>query len=240
MKDCRLPKGYEDQCCLNHCGMCTLDTADFRDIDRATEMRGCGFIGVNDRYLMWKYGVTYKEHVCGNCRYYGAGEYSYGICTNEQVKTHTKGVIENGEKVFVDSKEYWGGAHACSKFVKKEEKNCYHCLYHESFRCCNEKSCPEGMSYIEYTGSLVKQCIYATTEVYQDGYIHCPVLDSIGCKVCMERFGDGSGYEYDKSQNYERKPKKGGGQRSGETNLLHKMRTRISEEQHSGSDGIYR
>jgi hypothetical protein len=177
-------------------------------IDRATEMRGCGFIGVNNRYLLWKYGVTYREHICGNCGYYEAGEYSHGICTNEQITPHPKGVIIDGEKTYIDSKECFSGAHACGKFVKKEEpkKNCYHCLYHESHRCRNQNSCPEGMKYIKYTGSSVKQCLCATTEVYQDGYIHCPILESIGCKECMEKFGDGSDYEYDESQNYEREP----------------------------------
>jgi hypothetical protein len=117
MKGCGLPKGYEDQCCLNRSGMCTLDTADFYDIDRAVGMRGCGFIGVNDRYLVWKYGVPYKDFNCGHCQYFD-GEI-YGVCTNEHVKPHTKGITENGEKVYVDSKEYYSGAHACKQFKKR-------------------------------------------------------------------------------------------------------------------------
>ena len=119
MSNCGLPRGYEDQCCLNHGGMCTLDTADCRDIDRATKMRGCGFIGVNDRYLMWKYGVPYKDLNCGHCQHY-RGE-THGECTNPEVKPHTKGVTVNGEKTYVDSKEYYSGAHACKEFKKQEE-----------------------------------------------------------------------------------------------------------------------
>ena len=120
-QNCGLPEGFESQCCLNRYGMCTLDTADFRDIDRAIGMRGCGFIGVNDRYLLWKYGVPYKDLNCGNCGYYEGGEYSYGICTNEEVKPHTKGVKVNGEKTYIDSNDYYNGAHACKKFIKKEK-----------------------------------------------------------------------------------------------------------------------
>ena len=119
MKDCGLPKGYEDQCGLNRSGMCTLDTADFSEIDRAVGMRGCGFIGVNDRYLMWKHGVSYKDFICGNCGFYEAGEYSHGICACEQVKPHTKGVKVNGGTEYIDSKEYYSGAYACKKFTKK-------------------------------------------------------------------------------------------------------------------------
>ena len=119
MSNCGLPKWYECQCCLNHSGMCTLDTADFEDIDRATGMRGCGFIGVNDRYLMWKYGVPYKDFNCGHCRYYN-GE-THGECTNPEVERHTKGIKENGVTVYTDSKEYYSGAHACKLFRKQEE-----------------------------------------------------------------------------------------------------------------------
>jgi hypothetical protein len=119
MRDCGLPKGCEDQCCLNYGGNCTLDTADFHDIDRATEMRGCGFIGVNNRYLLWKYGVTYREHICGNCGYYKAGEYSHGECTNLEIAPHPKGVTIDGEKTYIDSRECFSGAHACGKFVKR-------------------------------------------------------------------------------------------------------------------------
>ena len=117
--NCGLPNGYEYQCCLNQCGYCTIDTADYKEIERAVGMRGCGFIGVNDRYLLWKYGVPYRDLICGNCQHYKGG--THGECTNDQVRPHTKGIIKNGERVYVDSKEYYSGAHACDKFIKKQE-----------------------------------------------------------------------------------------------------------------------
>jgi len=83
----------------------------------------------------------------------------------------------------------------------------YDCLYDQSGRCRNQRKCPEGMSYIKYTGSSVRQCLEATTEIFQDGYIHCPILNYLGCEKCMERFGDGSDFKYDVSQNYERLPR---------------------------------
>lgn len=86
-------------------------------------------------------------------------------------------------------------------------RDCYRCVMYESHRCRATKECPEGLQYEEYVGSTVRQCLYATVEVFQDGYIHCPVMECMGCKHCMERFGDGSRYEYDESQNYERKPR---------------------------------
>ena len=88
--------------------------------------------------------------------------------------------------------------------------DCFRCLMYESHRCRTSwnNSCPDGMEFEEYTGSKVKQCIGATTEVYQDGYIHCPILDCYGCEWCMERLrADKSFFQPDPSQNYERVPR---------------------------------
>lgn len=88
--------------------------------------------------------------------------------------------------------------------------NCFHCVAFESHRCRNQwigdRPCPEGMRYEEYIGSVVKQCLCATVEIFQDGYIHCPIIECIGCEKCIEEFGDGSNFVYDESQNYKRKP----------------------------------
>lgn len=86
--------------------------------------------------------------------------------------------------------------------------NCFKCLYYESNRCRNAKTCPEGMSFVEYTGSSVRQCLYADTEIYQDGFIHCPVIDCLGCERCMELFGEGEEYISGEGNNYERTPRK--------------------------------
>jgi hypothetical protein len=76
----------------------------------------------------------------------------------------------------------------------------------ESHRCRNKAKCPDGLHYEEYNGSVVRQCLGATIEVFQDGYMHCPILDYLGCEKCMNDFGEGSSFIYDESQNYERKP----------------------------------
>jgi uncharacterized protein YlaN (UPF0358 family) len=92
----------------------------------------------------------------------------------------------------------------------QERGDCWKCLFEISHRCRNNwnKPCPEGMCYEEYTGSKVKQCLLATVEVFQDGYMHCPVVDCYGCEYCMERLrADKSLFRYDASQNYERVPR---------------------------------
>lgn len=106
------PRDAVAWCPINRDGYCQLDTASFEDMDSVADR--CGNIGVNDRYLIQKYGVPYKDLNCGNCSYYEAGEHSYGICQNEQVKMHLKGLIVDGEK------EYFRDAKACKKFRKRE------------------------------------------------------------------------------------------------------------------------
>jgi hypothetical protein len=92
--------------------------------------------------------------------------------------------------------------------------NCGKCLYQESHRCRIgiELTCPEGMKFVEYTGSTVKQCIEATVEEYQDGYIHCPIIDCMhDCEWCMERLNsDEYVFVRDERQNYKRFSKKKG------------------------------
>ena len=93
------------------------------------------------------------------------------------------------------------------QLVHEKSMRCYRCLMHISHRCRNEKDCPEGLYYEEYTGSIVRQCICATVEIFQDQYIHCPVLHSMSCEECMKTFGDGSNFIYDESQNYKNSPR---------------------------------
>lgn len=92
--------------------------------------------------------------------------------------------------------------------------DCFRCLMLESHRCGNrwigDKPCPDGMQFEEYTGSKVKQCIGATMEIFQDGYMHCPILytEGMGCEWCMEKVReDKSFFQPDPSQNYERVPR---------------------------------
>lgn len=96
------------------------------------------------------------------------------------------------------------------KKVYAHKGDCFKCLFYESHRCQNNwnKPCPDGMQFEEYTGSKIKQCMLATVEVFQDGYMHCPVIDYYGCEECMKRLKeDKSCFQHDASQNYVRVPR---------------------------------
>lgn len=51
-----------------------------------------------------------------------------------------------------------------------------------------EMVCP---SFVEYKGQTVRECIRQNVSVFQDGYILCGIVDSVGCERCyrelMER-----------------------------------------------------
>jgi hypothetical protein len=259
------PREAVGWCTINHDGWCGLESASFEEMDRLADR--CGFIRVNNRYLLWKYGVPYKDLVCGNCEFYLAGEYGHGVCAND--KPSPKGITVNGQKEYVDSKERWEGAKACGEFVKREAEAtmakaamvnetiedltdgvhlnaefagycsespgciCERCLYHWSCRCphgnCYDDLrakedpydiahpgkpprtswswredqaywCRGGIFYqareckqfVEYdeTKHVVKECLESMIDVYQDGYIRCSLIESMGCEECMRRFNE--------------------------------------------------
>ncbi|HYE82662.1 MAG TPA: hypothetical protein VEG39_10930 [Clostridia bacterium] len=87
------------KCRINRNGWCNLDTASFEDMD--AEAANCGFIRVNDRYLMQKYGVPYEEFRCDHCNAFNYTHACHGICALKNEKRYE-------------------GCHACGDFTKKE------------------------------------------------------------------------------------------------------------------------
>lgn len=41
--------------------------------------------------------------------------------------------------------------------------------------------------YVEYKRHKVKQCLGANISVFQDGFISCSIIDSVGCRECYNR-----------------------------------------------------
>lgn len=42
--------------------------------------------------------------------------------------------------------------------------------------------------FVKYQGQQVKDCLEAVVSVFQDGYISCSLVDSVGCQECYRRF----------------------------------------------------
>ena len=45
--------------------------------------------------------------------------------------------------------------------------------------------CPH---FVKYMGQVVKTCLGENVSIFQDGYIRCSMVDSIGCQECYRRF----------------------------------------------------
>lgn len=49
--------------------------------------------------------------------------------------------------------------------------------------------CPH---FVKYLGEKIQRCLLANVQVFQDGYILCDIIGSIGCEECYRRFNDES------------------------------------------------
>lgn len=45
--------------------------------------------------------------------------------------------------------------------------------------------CPK---FVKYKGCQVKECLKCNVAVYQDGYIACSLVDTLGCTECYKEF----------------------------------------------------
>lgn len=41
----------------------------------------------------------------------------------------------------------------------------------------------------EYEGSTMEECIACNIQIFQDGYIRCTFIDTIGCDACIDQYG---------------------------------------------------
>lgn len=113
----------------------------------------------------------YCNCICRDCLYWWSSRCPYGDCYDDLRAVEYPydalhpGKIRNG----------WSGwnkpgeqAHWCRDGV------CYpatHCLH-----------------YVKYIECTVKECLKATVQVFQDGYIDCSLIENYGCEKCMEEW----------------------------------------------------
>lgn len=41
---------------------------------------------------------------------------------------------------------------------------------------------------MKYQGQMVKECLKTNVSIFQDGYIECSLVDTVGCEKCYEEF----------------------------------------------------
>lgn len=42
--------------------------------------------------------------------------------------------------------------------------------------------------FVKYKGQQVKECLKCNVQVFQDGYIYCSMVETMGCEACYEEF----------------------------------------------------
>lgn len=110
--------------------------------------------------------------VCNNCLYYWSSRCPYGKCWDDH-----RAEIDPYDK----SHPGQPPRTAWSKWNKPGEQ---------------EHWCRGGINYpvtycrhfVKYKGQQVKTCLKANVSVFQDGYIECSLVDSIGCEACYREF----------------------------------------------------
>lgn len=128
-------------------------------------------------YIHDRDNVTFRtcgQCICMNCLYWWSSRCPYGGCYDDH-----RAKIEPYNEAYPDKppRTWWsdwdkpgeqahwcrGGilypVHYCQKFVK------YNTNQH-----------------------IIKDCLKAVVDVYQDGYISCSLVDTLGCEACYREF----------------------------------------------------
>ena len=128
-------------------------------------------------YLQARDNVRFKhcgQCVCQNCLYWWSGRCPFGGCYDDHRveidpydKAHPSRPLRtawsNWDKPGEQAHWCRGGifypVHYCQHFVKYNEEQ-----------------------------HMVKDCLKAVVDVFQDGYIYCSLVDTLGCTECYKEF----------------------------------------------------
>lgn len=112
--------------------------------------------------------------VCRRCLYWWSGRCPYGGCYDDR-----RAQEEPYDKVHPDRSPRM----AWSNWDRPGEQAhwCRGGAFYPEQYCIN---------FVKYKGCKVKECLKANVAVYQDGYIQCSLVDSIGCEKCYKEFNE--------------------------------------------------
>lgn len=119
--------------------------------------------------------ITCRECVCEKCLYRWSGRCPYGKCyddkrakENPYDKAHPDEPPRTGWTNWKADQAFWcrGGA------------------YHPVSYC---------REFVKYRKPVIKDCLNAVVAIYQDGYVRCSLVDTIGCEECYRHFEERMG-----------------------------------------------
>lgn len=110
--------------------------------------------------------------ICRKCLYWWSSRCRYGECWDDH-----RAIIDPYDKAHPDQpfRKLW------SNWDKLGEQAhwCRGGIIYPIHYC---------KSFVKYKGQQVKTCLKANVSVFQDGYISCGIIDSVGCERCYEEF----------------------------------------------------
>lgn len=122
------------------------------------------------RKQMSVYGCS--KCVCENCLYHNSGRYPYATCYDDH---RAKANPYNAAHPDEPPRMLW------SNWNKPGEQE-HWC---RGGMCYSEYYCEH---FVKFKGCEVRDCLKAVVAIFQDGYISCSIIDSVGCEKCYKEF----------------------------------------------------
>lgn len=112
--------------------------------------------------------------ICKKCLLFKSGRCPYGGCYDDYRKPH-----KPYDKSHPDEPPRTGW----SNWKNDQAAWCRGGIFYPAYECSH---------FIKYISEKmrVEECILANVVVFQDGYISCSIVDSIGCEECYSRMGE--------------------------------------------------
>lgn len=108
--------------------------------------------------------------ICEKCFYYWSSRCPHGSCYDDlRAKINPYDKAHPGEP----PRTYW------SDWKEDQAAWCRGGTVYQTHECDK---------FVKYEGSTVKECLEGLVQVYQDGYVQCSLVESVGCEECMRRF----------------------------------------------------
>ena len=110
--------------------------------------------------------------VCQRCLYWWSGRCPYGGCWDDH-----RAQVDPYDRAHPDKppRRAWSNWDAPGE----QAHWCRGGIFYPIYFC---------QHFAEYEGQTVKGCLKENVSIFQDGYIRCGLVDSLGCEKCYEDF----------------------------------------------------
>lgn len=129
-----------------------------------------------EEYLQSRNGPSMHcgDCICKKCLYRWSGRCPYGGCWDDY-----RAEVDPYDAAHPDQppRKWWSNWNKPGEQAHWCRGGCFYPVYY----------CPHFVKYQEQE-HIVKTCLGENVSIFQDGYIQCSMVDSIGCQECYRRF----------------------------------------------------